>query len=762
MKIIIVANAPWMKSAYADQMYSIAKRLQAADHKVYWMPNCGFWGGVIDYKGIEILPSEDSNADGNDIIGYHAMATKADIVMSLADVFLMPGYGGSDFRWVAYVPIDKTKVDAHTAQNLKRAWRVISPSQYGADRLEEVGIFARHIPHGVEPELLKTVTKDEALHFRQKHHIPEDAFLVGSVGLNNYYPGRKGLDRLMAAFKQFTLNHSDDKIVLYLHTNPEGDQGALDLTSLASEEFGLTPEQLRFPDPYNFHIGYQKPALAAMYKAFDIYVQASGGEGFGVPVIEAQAQGTLVIASDNSCMRELIYDGAGMFVPMSDWYMATPTGGKYGLIDIPKLTEALEESYGPNPKMAGERISDMAELQQTAQMKIGPMHWDRLWESHWRPFFADCEREIEAQEKTHTLDLPLEKRSNTLEDLGDIVRKHDTGQEHRDERAMNAIVKSWGTQQGLVAILEEGEDEFGRYWFDTKKMTVLSEMSDFTLEQRTIITRDVIAGVTYMNNQGYAHRDLSAKNILWDGEHAYVFDFEWMEQMPNVATAEQVDFEAWEADPKYLVPSMQAGIASRGFHRIVTHLRGLKLGESMATSLRGVPYQAVDGYGERDCQERWDQMAPSVKGQRVLDLGCNLGWYTARANQEGALSVLGVDMDEAVLESAAILHPECNGAWRQVDLDEEMPIGDFDVAFCLSIWQHLSAGKKPLMEMLKTIPVVYFEGKNPSMGELEQMGFGVERLGFSERGRNLFKLTSEVKYGNPKTAEAKEVSSATS
>lgn len=743
MRIILVANAPWMQSAYSDQMYSLARRLVDDGHKVWWMPNCGFYGGAIEYKGIEILPSETADSDGNDIIGYHVMATGADIVMTLADVFEMPKYGGSDFRWIAYLPVDKTKVDQHTAAYLKRAWRIWTPSQYGVERLAEAGLFARHIPHGVEKEFIEPIPDDGVKFFKHMHGIDEDAYLVGSVGMNAYYPGRKGMERLMAAFKQFTLNHSDDKMTLYLHTNPKGERGALDLSMLAREHFDLSLDQLRFPDPYNYHLGYPKRTLAAMYKALDIYVQPTGGEGFGVPVIEAQAQGTLVIASDNSCMREIIFDGAGTFVPMSDWYFATPSGGKYGLVSIEGLTEALEEAYAPNPKFAGERISDMTELQQVAQMKVGPLHWDRLWHSHWKPFFADVEAEIEAQKATHTLDIPLGKRANALEDRGDTVRKHDTGQEHRDERAMNAIVKSWGPQRGIVPILEEGTDEFGRYWFDTPKMTPLSDVTDFTSEQADAILEDVRAGAEYMNAQGYAHRDLCPKNVLWDGEKGYIFDFDWMEKMPTPEIATQVDFEPWDAEPELLVPSVRAGLTTRGFHRVAMHLLSVNLMESDATSQRGVPYQAVAGVGERNCQERWDTLAPDVKGKRVLDLGCNLGWFTAKAHAEGAKSVLGVDADQPILDAAAILHPECNGAWKQMDLDEEMPTGKFDVAFCLAVWQHLAAGKERLVELLKTIPVVYWEGKNPSMKELGEMGFQVERRGFSERGRNLFKLTSK-------------------
>jgi glycosyltransferase involved in cell wall biosynthesis len=49
--------------------------------------------------------------------------------------------------------------------------------------------------------------------------------------------------------------------------------------------------------------------LAALYSAADVLLACSMGEGFGIPVIEAQACGTPVIVSNFSAQPELVGDG---------------------------------------------------------------------------------------------------------------------------------------------------------------------------------------------------------------------------------------------------------------------------------------------------------------------------------------------------------------------------------------------------------------------------------------------------------------------
>lgn len=46
------------------------------------------------------------------------------------------------------------------------------------------------------------------------------------------------------------------------------------------------------------------------------------------------------------------------------------------------------------------------------------------------------------------------------------------------------------------------------------------------------------------------------------------------------------------------------------------------------------------------------KLLPDFKGKRVLDLGCGYGWHCLYAAQNGAASVLGVDISTKMLSAA--------------------------------------------------------------------------------------------------------------
>jgi hypothetical protein len=369
--------------------------------------------------------------------------------------------------------------------------------------------------------------------------------------------------------------------------------------------------------------------------------------------------------------------------------------------------------------------------------------------------------ELEAEEKAKQQRVQLKgsqregkRDTKFLEDLGfveeygcEAVRKYQTGGSSQDESEKNAAIVDLGEHPNIVRILKEGRDEFGHYWFDTPKLTPLDQVKNFSKEEADKILDGIRSGLEFLHTHGIAHCDLSPKNILLtDTKQAVIFDFDFIQTGLNPEVARLCDYDPLHpAAMPYAVPVMASGIATRGFHRIVTHVRNLPFDANQSTSKPDVPYQQIDGVGERDCDERWQWMQPEVKGKRVLDMGCNLGYFSARSMAEGAASVLAVDRDRAIIDSACKIHPELEGHTRQMDFNEQLPEGEFDVAFCLSVWQHLKAGKRPMLDFLKTIPVVYWEDANLTQAELEHMGFKVERLARSERGRNLFKLTSKVR-----------------
>lgn len=53
--------------------------------------------------------------------------------------------------------------------------------------------------------------------------------------------------------------------------------------------------------------------LPAIYKGAELFVFPSLYEGFGIPVIEAMSQGTIVVSSDSSSLPEVVGDAGFLF-----------------------------------------------------------------------------------------------------------------------------------------------------------------------------------------------------------------------------------------------------------------------------------------------------------------------------------------------------------------------------------------------------------------------------------------------------------------
>ena len=75
-------------------------------------------------------------------------------------------------------------------------------------------------------------------------------------------------------------------------------------------------------------------------------------------------------------------------------------------------------------------------------------------------------------------------------------------------------------------------------------------------------------------------------------------------------------------------------------------------------------------------------MLPDLHGLRVLDLGCGFGWFCRFARQQGAASVLGIDVSERMLARAKAETSDPAIRYRRADLEELALVpGDFDFAY---------------------------------------------------------------------------------
>lgn len=713
MRILLIADAPWLYTASALQVKELAKRLQADLHTVFWMPQRGFAeGGTTVHDGIMVLPGDDEL--GNHISQWHAQTEAIDFVISRGDASRLDHYGGTRYAWIAWQPGDVQR------RILRKAVKCVAGTQAECDELTENGLTPVLIPRGVAKEFRPSA--DGATFKTEGLGLPADAFLVSMAGVTNPH-----WQRALEAFAPFRSRHEDAYI--YLHTDPER---PIALGEYAAK-IGIPPDAIRVPSPYTLYRGADNDFLARMYVASDVHLVP--GRAIQ-PILEAQVCGTPVLTTDRPEIAEAMsIEGLGAKVPPITYVETEP------LLDVDAWTAELENAYA--------MTVDQRDNHSKVCQLVGKLtSWDSIYEKGWKPLLAMLQEEEEARQEMPQLagtETEKDKRdSKFLEDRGDIVRKYETGGNEHDEAEQNAAIIAAGPHPNVIPIIEEGRTEQGRYWFDTPKGVPLSEMSDFSGKDAAHILDGLTAGLKHLHEHGIAHRDISPRNVLMINGEPVIFDFDWALPGLDRQTAWMCDYDP--LNPlvmEYAVPVMANGLATRGFHRVVTHVHNLP--ESCATSKPDVPYQQIGGTGERDCDARWTVLAPDVAGKRVLDLGCNLGYFAARALDEGAASVLAVDRDEGILAGARILHPSLDGNAQQLNLDDTLPEGEFDVGFCLSVWQHLKVGRPGLLEYLKTIPVVYWEDANLTKPELEQVGFGVERIGASERGRNLFKLTSKEK-----------------
>ena len=74
-------------------------------------------------------------------------------------------------------------------------------------------------------------------------------------------------------------------------------------------------------------------------------------------------------------------------------------------------------------------------------------------------------------------------------------------------------------------------------------------------------------------------------------------------------------------------------------------------------------------------------LLPELSGLRVLDLGCGFGWFCRFARQQGAASVLGIDVSERMLARAKTETGDAAIGYQRADLEQlSLPREGFDFA----------------------------------------------------------------------------------
>lgn len=380
MKILWFGNSPWSPSGYGSQAALFLPRIQALGHEVACLANFGLQGTRTLWQDITVFPSKGTK-DFEALRVWHD-EYRPDVVLSLMDVWPMKPRVWPDINVAAWTPVDHYPLPPEVHATLREPnITPIAMSRFGEEQMRGRKLEPLYVPHGVDTNLFRP-RPDIKHEIRENLGVPSDAFLVGMVAANSSFGEfpRKGYPQALMAFGRFLAAHPD--AWLYCHTKAAD---AMDLDRLIVTLIDVTgntklAERIKFPPPSLWYTGFPQQHMAELYCGFDVLLNPSMGEGFGIPIIEAQACGIPVIASDHSAMSEITQ--VGWLVGGDPWWdEAQASFGFNPAVD--QIVVALEDAYNQRD----------SEVLRDAARKVGLQYdADLVTVQHWEPVLQELEK----------------------------------------------------------------------------------------------------------------------------------------------------------------------------------------------------------------------------------------------------------------------------------------------------------------------------------------------------------------------------------
>ncbi|MHA1368143.1 MAG: glycosyltransferase family 4 protein [Promethearchaeota archaeon] len=376
-RILFCSDSPLVNSGFGHQLHGILTGLKQLYPGAYDL-HCIGWqyvGRRLNVDGYTLW-SRSAMGFGVDVTSDYLNILKPDILFTLGDLWMIEWLTNvdRDCPWVAYYPLDGTPLPKRWVEIIKKMDYPVVFSKFALNLCRKAGLRPYYIPHHVDTSVFFRLPDETRSKLKEKYGIPPDKKVILTVARPN---PRKKLHLACRALDLLYKKRQD--WVWYYHGDMAHDKMLSKGTFKDELEYSLFYKNGAFKrSHFNYFMGVSDAHLNEIYNMADVYFMPTGGEGFGLTVLEAGMTGLPSVLTDYTTSRELI-EGRGELINVRSY---SPDGNSEGVlkanIDIYDAVEKLDTMLSNDDLRKEYGYKCQEEFIKYEKMLIMPM-WHELF-----------------------------------------------------------------------------------------------------------------------------------------------------------------------------------------------------------------------------------------------------------------------------------------------------------------------------------------------------------------------------------------------
>ena len=374
-KIVAVSNTPMAPTGSGTQIAQLGLRAVKAGHDFSVAANYGApvnmeWNGIKIYAEGLLKYANDSGPENIAL----AARERGAFGLTLFDVWTGVADAWHHLPLVCWVPVDHDPVPPKVAEWCIKGDNkfIVAMSKHGEQALLKAGVprdRLTYIPHAID----RSIWNADVQPARDLLRVPEDAHLTIITAMNK--GKRKSFPEMLAAWTQFAKVTPD--AYLYLHTDKWGHMEGINLIPLL-QALDAPEDRIRWVNSTQMRAGVPAETVARLMRSADVLLLASRSEGFGLPVIEAQAVGTPVIVTDHTAQPELVRNHGQVVEGQLHWEDFHQAFSK--IPNVSQIYFALLANYQATKRGEIDRAALAATMDEYDADKVYAEKWEPLFQ----------------------------------------------------------------------------------------------------------------------------------------------------------------------------------------------------------------------------------------------------------------------------------------------------------------------------------------------------------------------------------------------